>query len=342
MFLSLKDLISQNIWVIREKVGWFGKVSGEPVQLTAGPLDFWGLLPRRDGKRLFVLGFQRRGELMRYDTRSQRFFPFLSGISAEGVSFSKDGSWMAYVKFPQGELWRSKTDGSEEPQLTYRPLVAYDPHWSPDGKRIVFCAQQPGAEWQLYVASAEGGVPQRLLPERTNIGDPTWSADGNSVLFARMEESSERSLYVLDLRTKRVSTVPGSDTLYSPRWSPDGRHIAATTYDGLKLMLFDFTTQKWVTLTDFTTPKWAAKMSVGWQSWSRDGKHIYFDSYFGTDPGIFRVRIDDHKLEKVVSLKDIRQTGSFGAWFSLTPDDAPLVVRDVGTREIYALDLEEP
>jgi Tol biopolymer transport system component len=115
-------------------------------------------------------------------------------------------------------------------------VLANATHWSPDGKRIVFCAQQPGTEWQLYVVSAEGGLPQRLLPTRTNIGDPNWSPDGNSVLFARMEESSEKSLYLLDLRTNRVSTVPGSDGLYSPRWSPDGRYIAATTPEGLKLM----------------------------------------------------------------------------------------------------------
>jgi Tol biopolymer transport system component len=281
---------------------------------------------------------------MQYDARSQRLVSFPPGISAEGVSFSNDGTWMAYVKFPQGELWRSKVDGSEQLQLTYRPRVAYDPHWSSDGKRIVFCAQQPGTGWQLYVVSAEGGLPERLLPSRTNIGDPSWSPDGNSVLFARMEESNEKSLYILDLRTSRVSTVPGSDGLYSPRWSPDGRYIAATTPEGLKLMLFDFTTQKWVSLLDFTNSKslFLAKMSVGWQSWSRDEKHIYFDSYFGAEQGIFRVGISDHKLEKVVSLKETRQTGTFGAWFSLTPDGTPLVLRDVGTQEIYALDWEAP
>jgi len=274
---------------------------------------------------------------MRYDARSQRLIPFLSGISVEGVSFSKDGTWMAYVKFPQGELWRGKTDGSEELQLTYRPLVAYDPHWSPDGKRIVFCAQQPGTEWQLYMVAAEGGPPQRLLPTLTNIGDPTWSPDGNSILFASMEQSSDKSLYILDLRTNRVSTVPESEKRYSPRWSPDGQYIAATSPDRQKLMRFEFKTEKWVDWVDSATP-----LGVGWQSWSHDAKHIYFDTSLGADQGIFRVGIADHKLEKVVSLKDIRQIGTFGAWFSLTSDDDPLVLRDASTQEIYALEWEAP
>jgi eukaryotic-like serine/threonine-protein kinase len=119
VFGSFKDQISRNIWTIPEKVSFFGRSSREPVQLTAGPLDFWSLLSSRDGKRLFALGGQPRGELMQYDQKSQRLLPFLSEFSAEGVNFSKDGAWMAHVKFPQGELWRSKADGSESLQLTF-------------------------------------------------------------------------------------------------------------------------------------------------------------------------------------------------------------------------------
>jgi eukaryotic-like serine/threonine-protein kinase len=70
--------------------------------------------------------------------------PFLSEFSAEGVNFSKDGAWIAYVKFPQGELWRSKADCSEPLQLTFHPLIAWDPHWSPDGKRIAYAGLKPG------------------------------------------------------------------------------------------------------------------------------------------------------------------------------------------------------
>jgi hypothetical protein len=34
--------------------------------------------------------------------------------------------------------------------------------------------------------------------------------------------------------------------------------------------------------------------------------------------------------------------GVIGTWCGLTPDDSPLVLRDVGTQEIYALDLQLP
>jgi hypothetical protein len=55
------------------------------------------------------------------------------------------------------------------------------------------------------------------------------------------------------------------------------------------------------------------------------------------------VRIADRKIEEIASLKDVRQTGFRSAvWMGLAPDDSPLLLRDVGTQEIYALDLQSP
>jgi hypothetical protein len=82
-------------------------------------------------------------------------------------------------------------------------------------------------------------------------------------------------------------------------------------------------------------------MLVSYPSWSRDGKYIYFDAS-GEDPALSRVRISDHKLERIVSTKGFRRTGLLGYWFGLTPDDLPLVVRYAGTQEIYALDWDAP
>src|SRR5277367_1493671 len=126
-----------NIWAPAEKANFFGKAESQPVQLTSGPMTFFSPLPSNDGKKLFVVGALARGELSRYDTRSAEFVPFLSGISADSVSFSKDGQWVAYVSFPEGTLWKSKSDGSQRFQLTYPPLIAVLPSLSPDGQQIV-------------------------------------------------------------------------------------------------------------------------------------------------------------------------------------------------------------
>jgi serine/threonine protein kinase/WD40 repeat protein len=326
-----------DIWVVREKTGILSKQSRVPIQLTVGPLHFWGPIPSLDGKVLFAKSLASRGELMRYDARTQRFSPYLAGISAEGVNFTRDGAWMAYVTFPQGELWRCRTDGSEPLQLTFPPMKAHDPHWSPDSKRIVYSSLIAGGQWQLYVVSTDGGTPQRLLPESMVGIDPTWSPDGNSVLFGQppAADSSlvKNSLQILNLQTQHVSAVPGSEGVRGPRWSPDGRYISATSATDARLVLFDFKTQKWTQ---------QARVGAGWQSWSRDSKSIYFLAGDATIDGIFRVAVSNNKLERILSLKDFRSAGTFGAWLSLTPEDDPLVLRDVSPAEIYALSWDAP
>jgi hypothetical protein len=112
-----------NIWARQEKGRWFGKADSEPIQLTSGPMYFFSALPSKDGKKLFVVGALSRGELTRYDTKSATFAPFLSGISADGVSFSRDGGWVAYVSYPDTTLWKSKADGSQRVQLSFPPLM---------------------------------------------------------------------------------------------------------------------------------------------------------------------------------------------------------------------------
>jgi hypothetical protein len=99
-------------------------------------------------------------------------------------------------------------------------------------------------------------------------------------------------------------------------------------------VLFDFTTQKWVELARMST-------GVGFDTWSRDGKHIYFESY-RADPAIFRIGVSNRKLERVVSLKDVRLTGDIDWGFTVDPEDSPLILRDVSAQEVYALDWEAP
>ena len=323
-----------DIWAIREKGMLLGKPNQAPVHLTVGPMDFLGPVPSKDGKKLFVMGWQRRGELTRYDSKSQQFVPFMLGISADGPSFSKDRQWVAYTSVPEGNLWKSKADGSERLQLTFPPFTAYEPRWSPDGKRIAFQGIMPGQPWKMYLISSDGGEAEDVM---TGIGDLGWSPDGNSLIFhsgmADFLSTSPRAIQLLDLKTRQISTVPGSEGLYSPRWSPDGRYIAALRVGSETLQILDVRTKRWTEL---------AKIGVGFPMWSWDSKYIYFDS-LESIPNLYRVRIADHSLEKVASLGGIRLAPTLGGNLTgLAPDDSPLVVRNVGNQEIYALDLELP
>ena len=324
-----------NLWALREHSGLFQSSHQGPVQLTTGPMNVGDPVPSRDGKKLFAQGWQPRGELVRYDAKSAQFVPYLSGISAMGLDFSRDGLWVAYNNGTDGTMWRSKVDGTQKLQLVFPPMLAYLPRWSPDGKRIAFFGHPPGEPWQIYAVSAEGGAPELIYRTGTNLADPSWSPDAKSLAFGENSLNNQGSaVYILDLNTQKAAKLPGSDGLFSPRWSPKGRYIAAIPLDSLKLMLFDLETQKWTEL---------ARIFVAYPTWSRDGRYLYFNGILDSQEGYYRVQISDHKLERLFSLKGFQAAGgAFGNWTGLAPDESPLLVRDASIQEIYALDWEAP
>jgi serine/threonine protein kinase/Tol biopolymer transport system component len=336
VFQSLRQNIS-SIWIRPEKSSFFRKVSYEPVQLTTGPLSFSNPILSTDAKKLFVMGQQTRGQLVRYDARSRQFVPFLAGISASQVDFSRDGQWVTYVAFPENTLWRSRVDGSERLQLTYPPMEAELPRWSPDATRIIFSGLPPGKARKICLVSAAGGNVQELMQEERTQADPTWSPDGNSVSFGRMPflefgSAGQVNVQILDLRSHQVSTLPDSDDLYSPRWSPDGRYLVAMPSDSSRLMLFDFTTKKWSEL---------AKGGIAFPNWSQDGRYLYFEEFLRAE--IRRIEIASQKVEVVAGLKELRRPNAIaGFWNAPTYDGSFLVMRDMGIQEIYALDLQLP
>src|SRR5271156_1306856 len=322
-----------NIWAVEDKTGLLARKSDAPLQLTTGPMTFSSPLPSKNGKQLFVVGALARGELVRYDAKSAAVAPFLSGISAESVSFSRDGRSVAYVSFPEGTLWTSKADGSQRMQLSYPPLYAMQPQWSADGKQIVFFNFAPGKKAKLYSVASDGGAPRETMAEDAEEQlDPSWSPDGTRIIFGGASSDSNTTIRIFDVKTQKISTVPGSKGFFSPRWSPDGRYVVALPRNPHILSVFDFTSQKWTDLT---------KVAGDFPVWSKSGEYVYF-LHEGDQPSLMRVRVRDQKLERVADLKDFRQTGYFGYWLGITPDDAPLLLRNAGTQEIYALDVDLP
>ncbi|MHB8654137.1 MAG: winged helix-turn-helix domain-containing protein [Terriglobia bacterium] len=333
-----------NIWAIREGRSTFYNVNHQPVRLTTGPAESGAPLASLDGKKLFVITAQFRGKLVRYDTRTGGLLPYLNGISAVRVDFSRDKQWVAYVHYPEATLWRSKIDGSDALQLTFSPMLIAQPRWSPDGNQIAFAGITPDQGRQVYLIAADGtGMPQPIprVPGEEEAVSPGWSADGNSLVFAGpppfgAPKSNPNTIHIMDTRTQTVTTLAGSEGLFATHWSPDGRYIAALTNDSRHLKVYDLRASKWSDL--------GVNFLIGSPEWSRDGQAIYFLRVQKGQPyAIFRVRLDSHRMEQVANLANFHMaiTGG-GTWLGLAPDNSPLLFEDAGTQDIYALDLKLP
>jgi Tol biopolymer transport system component len=187
----------------------------------------------------------------------------------------------------------------------------------------------------VYLVSRDGGTPRLLVDAQLGTEVPSWTHDGHSILFYDLgTDPTLGVLKTIDIETRQVSIIPDSGNLSSPVASPDGRYIAPASVDGQKLMLFDFTTRKWSDLL---------KMSVGWTTWSHDSQYIYFDTGLTENPAFYRVRVADRKLERIADLKGLRRVvNGWIPWSGITPDGSPILVRDIGSQEVYALDFETP
>jgi len=342
---------TKNVWAMREKTGFLRRTSQAPVPLTTGPIDFEYPVSSPDGKRLYVVGSQMRDELVILNRVSGQFAPYLGGVSAQDVSFSRDGKRAAYVAYPEGTLWRSSLDGSDRVQLTYPPLQARLPRWSPDGKQIAFFGQAPGNPSRIYILPSDGGDPQRITngeAGENGDADPTWSPDGNSLAFGgspfgaipgvtvpAAADPNRMAIRLIDLKTRQISVLPGSEAMWSPRWSPDGRSILGLSAPEWKVQLYDLAAHRRTEL---------AALRAGYPAWSHDGAWVYFIYFTGGGPRSWhRVRVRDHKLEQLFSDKEEqRLVRALDVWTGLAPDDSVLSLRDTGTREIYALEWEAP
>ena len=327
-----------NIWVLA-KQSWLSWGEPKPIQITNGPLSYQAPITANTGHRLFFIGKDSRSMLLKFDATSKQFVPYGRMLSAaQLVAFSRDGASVAWINPEDSSLWSSHADGSQRLQLTSSPMEVFMMHWSPDGKRIVLMAREPGKVWRIYTMDSQGGNLAPVLHEARNEADPSWSADGASIAFGRLpelmaEKSLPKSIYILDLKTKQMTTLPDSEGLFSPRWSPDGKYIVAMTLDQSKLMLYDVAAKSWKAL--IARP---AHDPV----WSHDSRWIYFDDFVAKDQPVYRVSVPGGQLEQVAGLESVQPPDALDFRFAgLTPQDIPLVNARISSANIYSMNLGE-
>ena len=86
------------------------------------------------------------------------------------------------------DIWTVARAGGEARRLTSVGAVSAGPYFSPDHTQIAYSTRANGLT-DVYVMSAEGGVPRRLTWEPTGSRVAGWTPDGKEVLFASQRAS---------------------------------------------------------------------------------------------------------------------------------------------------------
>lgn len=327
---------SNEIWVRRERPWYLS--GGPPHQLTNGPLDFQAPSTAPGSDRVYFIGSTAQFQLLHAMPHSSAFTTLNQNLSAAALAeYAPDGKWVAWLNASDGSLWRSRIDGSERIELTTPPLRIFNMKWSPDDKRLALMAEEPGKPWTIYLVDAEGGPLTPVLNEDRNQADPSWSPDGQSIVFGRlpdrMDNVQPKAIYRLDLETHKVSEVPGSEGLFSPRFSPDGRYLAALPMDQKALKLYDRQSERWTTLT---------VQGVGDPTWSHDGHSIYYQDFLALGKPIYRIAVPDGRPQQVATIESLRPIAAADyRLIGLAPGDLPVVTARTPDVNLYTIDLSE-
>ena len=303
-------------------------------QLTRGAFNFRSPVPLPSSDRLLVLSQTQKAEVTRYDAPLKRWLPLFERVPAATVAFSPDGKSLAFTRLPDHSLWKCRLPDCTEPVLLIAPPARVTmPRWSPDGTRIACMVKNANGQWRAHVVAATGSPNLTALPDPLAEADPVWSPTGDRIAFGSTpnpDSGAESSIHILDWRTNRSQSLPGSQGLQSPAWSPDGHLIAAIRADTREITLFDFAKSLW------TRPLPGIRAS--YLNWSTTGHQLVFLA--GSLPQEQKVMAFSWRTGRATILADLaglhRPLFSFGDWIGLGPGDAPLALRDLSTEEILS------
>jgi eukaryotic-like serine/threonine-protein kinase len=184
---------------------------------------------------------------------------------------SPDGQRVAVEIGPQ--VWLVDLSRDTLTRFTFEGPTNETPHWTPDGKRIVFSSSKEGPR-NLFsqLADGSGGLERLTTSEQLHI--PTsLSPDGQLLVFHESATGSQRNISVLRLSDHKVQ--PFLRTPFNEggtRFSPDGRWLAYVSNESGRPEIY---------VQPYPGPggKWQVSTEGGTEpAWNRNGRELFYRS----------------------------------------------------------------
>ncbi len=226
--LTLQDVARDGrVLITRDvpRVGMVGMTAGSSKERDLSWLD-WSA-PKElsaDGKRLL---FTESGE-----AGGENYSTYLRGTDGspairlgDGLSFalSPDQSWvLSGLPQPPVQFYLLPTGAGESKQLTHDNINRLWARWFPDGKRVLFSANEPDKGVRLYIQDINGGQAKAITGEGVNGSLVAISPDGK--LVAMVGPDQKPALLTVD--SGEVRPIPDLKAGEAPiAWTSDGHSL---------------------------------------------------------------------------------------------------------------------